>query len=66
MARLDKIRAYTSRLIYRLMGRTRFASPSEVERTEIAFYRSQLKPGQIAFDVGANIRELILLFSRFV
>ena len=66
MARLDKIRAYTSRLIYRLMGRTRFASPSEVERTEIAFYRSQLKPGQIAFDVGANVGAITLLMAELV
>jgi len=42
------------------------ASPLEVERAEQIFYLEYLRDGMIVFDVGANIGELTLLFSRFV
>ncbi len=42
------------------------ASPIEVERAEYLFYVGYLREGMIAFDVGANIGRLTLLFSRFV
>ena len=40
--------------------------PIEVERAEQIFYLNFLQPGMTVFDVGANIGELTLLFSRFV
>ncbi len=42
-----------------------YASPIEVERAEQIFYIDFLHEGMIAFDVGANVGELTLLFSRF-
>jgi FkbM family methyltransferase len=42
------------------------ASPAEVERAEWAFYIRHLREGMVAFDVGAHVGELTLLFSRFV
>lgn len=45
---------------------TSYIPPLEVERAEQIFYIQYLQPGMIAFDVGANIGELSLLFSRFV
>lgn len=42
------------------------ASPLEVERAEQIFYLNYLRDGMTVFDVGANIGELTLLFSRFV
>lgn len=44
----------------------RTASPIEVERAEYIFYINYLREGMIVFDVGANIGELSLLFSRFI
>jgi FkbM family methyltransferase len=38
----------------------------EVERAEQIFYLNYLHEGMMVFDVGANIGELALLFSRFV
>lgn len=38
----------------------------EVERAERIFYLDFLREGMTVFDVGANIGELTLLFSRFV
>ncbi len=49
-----------------------FASPNqpadfaEVERVERIFYLEYLREGMTVFDVGANVGELTLLFSRFV
>lgn len=40
--------------------------PLEVERAEQLFYISYLRQGMTVFDIGANIGELSLLFSRFV
>ena len=42
------------------------SSPLEVERYEYLFYLSYLKEGMICFDVGANIGQVSLIFSRFV
>lgn len=41
-------------------------TPNEVEKAEQTFYIQYLSPGMVAFDVGANIGEISLLFSRFV
>jgi FkbM family methyltransferase len=38
----------------------------EVERAEQLFYLHYLREGMTVFDVGANVGELTLLFSRFV
>ncbi len=42
------------------------ASFIEVERAERLFYLGYLREGMTVFDVGANIGELTLMFSRFV
>lgn len=42
------------------------ASFVEVERAERIFYLEYLREGMTVFDVGANVGELALLFSRFV
>lgn len=42
------------------------ASFMEVERAERMFYLEYLREGMTAFDVGADVGELTLLFSRFV
>jgi FkbM family methyltransferase len=42
------------------------ATPIEVEKNEQTFYIRYLQEGMTVFDVGANIGELSLLFSRFV
>lgn len=41
------------------------ASFIEVERAEMIFYLRYLREGMTVFDVGANIGELTLLFSKF-
>ncbi|MDT5295721.1 MAG: hypothetical protein QOJ76_2601 [Acidobacteriota bacterium] len=38
----------------------------EVERAESSFYLAYLREGMTVFDVGANVGELTLLFSKFV
>jgi len=43
-----------------------FASFVEVERAERLFYLNYLREGMTVFDVGANIGELTMMFSRFV
>jgi FkbM family methyltransferase len=42
------------------------AAYAEVERAEQIFYLEYLRAGMTVFDVGANVGELTLLFSRFV
>ena len=50
----------------------RFSAPNEpaafaeIERAERIFYLEYLREGMTVFDVGANVGELTLLFSRFV
>ncbi len=43
-----------------------YATYTEVERAEQMFYLKYLREGMTVFDVGANIGELSLLFSRCV
>ncbi len=43
-----------------------YSSPLEVEQAEQTFYINYLRQGMTVFDVGANIGETSLLFSRFV
>jgi FkbM family methyltransferase len=60
--------------VLRRLRRTRGASSSsrvpasfvEVERAERIFYLEYLREGMTVFDVGANVGELTMLFSRFV
>jgi FkbM family methyltransferase len=47
-------------------GKRRCASPAEVEAAERAFYSSFLKPGMVAFDVGAFQGDATLLFAKAV
>lgn len=58
------------RRLRRSVGAARFAAPPatfiEVERAERIFYLEYLREGMTVFDVGANVGELTLLFSRFV
>ena len=54
------------KLKQRLNKIRQFAAPIEVEKSEQIFYINYLQEGMTAFDVGANIGELSLLFSRFV
>jgi len=42
------------------------AGDLDLERAEQTFYIKYLKEAMVAFDVGANVGELTLLFSRFV
>ncbi len=53
------------KFVRRMSGRYPYTQ-EEVEKAERIFYIRYLKPGMVAFDVGANIGELSLLFSRFV
>lgn len=59
-------------LARKLLRRTRAlfqptaASYMEVERAEQIFYLNYLREGMMVFDVGANVGELTLLFSRFI
>ena len=39
---------------------------AEIERAERIFYINYLRDGMTVFDVGANVGELTLIFSRFV
>jgi FkbM family methyltransferase len=50
----------------RLLNSIETADFVEVERLERIFYLEFLREGMTVFDVGANIGELTLLFSRFV
>ncbi len=43
-----------------------YSDPLKVEQAEQTFYINYLRPGMTVFDVGANIGEMSLLFSRFV
>lgn len=52
--------------VYHLLTGTLHASPDAVERAEQIFYINYLRKGMTVFDVGANIGELTILFSRFI
>ncbi len=62
------MKSRASSLIRRLINSrpTSFATFIEVERAERLFYLKYLQEGMTVFDVGANIGELTLMFSRFV
>lgn len=51
-------------LIKKLLKIYRY-STFDVEKAEECFYINYINPGMVVFDVGANIGELTLLFSRF-
>lgn len=53
-------------IVRRLVGWCRFASPDEVEKAELVFYASYLRPGMTVFDVGAHVGTMTLLFSSLV
>jgi len=48
-----------------MLGRGRVPSFLEFESEERVFYLRNIKPGDTVFDVGANVGDLTLLFSRF-
>lgn len=50
----------------RLTAQNETAGFVEVERAERIFYLKYLREGMVVFDVGANVGELTLIFSRFV
>ena len=50
----------------RLTAKKETAGFVEVERAERIFYLNYLRDGMTVFDVGANVGELTLIFSRFV
>lgn len=50
----------------RFRARFCFAEMQEVEQAEQAFYVQYLRDGMMAFDVGANIGQMTLLFSKIV
>jgi FkbM family methyltransferase len=54
------------RRILQFAASTEPADFVEVERAERIFYLEYLREGMTVFDVGANVGELTLLFSRFV
>jgi len=54
------------RRLFRARDASAPASFVEVERAERIFYLEYLRDGMTVFDVGANVGELTLLFSRFV
>lgn len=60
-----KMNNFFSKVVNKISNRL-IASPEQVGNLEIAFYTSYLKKGMTIFDVGANIGELTLLFSRLV
>lgn len=49
-----------------LLGPHAVATPLRVEQCEWKFYLDYLREGMVAFDVGAHVGELTLLFSKFV
>lgn len=49
-----------------LFRRASFPSQTIVERAELIFYAEYLRQGMVAFDVGAHVGEITLLFSRLV
>lgn len=54
------------RIAPRIRSSKSYANPIEVEKAEQTFYINYLRPGMTVFDIGGNIGELTLLFSRFV
>jgi FkbM family methyltransferase len=61
---LKSARSFVLRL-FRASGSSPISALA-IEKAEQTFYIDHLQPGMVVFDVGANIGELSLLFSRFV
>jgi len=59
---MKKILNFVQRRVRRLSVPASFA---EVERAERIFYLNYLREAMTVFDIGANVGELTLLFSRF-
>ncbi len=57
--------ATLARRVRRVFADAPASSFMEVERAEQMFYLEYLREGMTVFDVGANVGELTLLFSRF-
>jgi FkbM family methyltransferase len=64
----DQIIQISQKIINKLkhIRKTYIFRSAGVEQSEQIFYISYLKAGMTAFDVGANMGEITLLFSRFV
>lgn len=60
---------FLKRLRHRKSNLKKTSEPAgfaEIERAERIFYLEYLREGMTVFDVGANVGELTLIFSRFV
>ncbi|MBA2621014.1 MAG: FkbM family methyltransferase [Acidobacteria bacterium] len=66
MRQISKILNSVKYRINRLLESPAPSSFEEIERAERIFYLEYLREGMTVFDVGANIGELTLLFSRFI
>lgn len=62
---MKNILNYFKRRILSFANPSKPAAYAEVERAEQIFYLEYLREGMTVFDVGANVGELTLLFSRF-
>jgi len=62
----DMLRRIVHRVHALVVKGGRDVPPLAVEKAEECFYINYLQPGMTVFDVGANVGELSLLFSRFV
>lgn len=60
------MKKFLKKIRSRLRGSTLSTDFVEIERAERIFYLQFLCEGMTVFDVGANVGELTLLFSRFV
>src|SRR2546427_5815865 len=61
-----KLVSHIRQVVRAFVGRDDLTEPLEAERSEWRIYLDYLRPGMVAFDVGAYVGELGLLFSRFV
>lgn len=63
---MNKILESLKQKLLRSSNKVSLAEFAEVERAERIFYLNFLRDQMTVFDVGANVGELTLLFSRFV
>jgi FkbM family methyltransferase len=63
---MNYLKTQAKKLKQKLKKLVQSAQPMEVEKNEYIFYVDYLQEGMTVFDIGANIGELSLLFSRFV
>ena len=61
-----RIKNHLRRIKNNLTAQKRISGFEEIERAERIFYLNFLRDGMTVFDVGANVGELVLLFSRCV